>query len=825
MRREDTCAKLRLLCIPRWAHALAGAVLQPVSAQQVRKCAPACASRRHPVKPVEAITSLYQCTGAGHRLSTILPILQRPQKLPPASRCESNLPRTQSFTPNVNLMSSPRPDSENAAPAVPLSRPRSASAADSGCAGGGVPAAPTDKSLSSQLPPHEPSGEEPSLHDATLLPIPGESHRSASADDKKARGFSSSHRSPGPSLLTQALATARGIPNQQTPPTQASSSNQDTSRPAKIQLDTSDTTPLERGSTALASTSDKARPPPAQHGDKVSLEPRSRPPSPSTMAASTATPATSSLPTRDASSVPPSFNHLTFIDTKNMLLDYRGASDRLLGRSTTSLDIERKPSSESERTRAASYCTSPEASTTPTNTSYLTGNTTSTALQVMGDSGNDSRQRYRVPPSDHRYASGAEKTEKIWSIGSGEGSEEGGLVEKSVAEAMAGVEHNARSRKASYSLRFFKEGLPPEDKQRRRDTKSATREKLPPTAEEWHQPPKSPIKEERVPRTPTDDSQAAIVEETQSPARTSPVATTRLTEPETDYFGLVNNDATNEKKPSARTPSWQPAGHETDKEPVRHSLPHHVGPSRPPTAEAKSVEGRRGSGDSTEVGEHEDDIDGDDSGEEKISSAVFVPHQELGESRAHARETTKLVSGPGQRPRSLSQDEAHPWLVKADEPESEIDEKEEHAGPIPRYRSRESLVSNRGDVAPETSDDVAVEGDHEIQSQLAQTLSCTTVQHIEDHVHDHQHHVRQPLEAIELIPYKHQVGGHTTLWRFSRRAVCKQLNNRENEFYETIERYHRDLLSFLPRYVFDVFLVGASYRVDLRGHHSMDLQV
>jgi hypothetical protein len=55
------------------------------------------------------------------------------------------------------------------------------------------------------------------------------------------------------------------------------------------------------------------------------------------------------------------------------------------------------------------------------------------------------------------------------------------------------------------------------------------------------------------------------------------------------------------------------------------------------------------------------------------------------------------------------------------------------------------------------------------------------------------------LDAIELIPYKHQVGGHTTLWRFSRRAVCKQLNNRENEFYEKIEKYHRDLLAFLPR--------------------------
>lgn len=55
--------------------------------------------------------------------------------------------------------------------------------------------------------------------------------------------------------------------------------------------------------------------------------------------------------------------------------------------------------------------------------------------------------------------------------------------------------------------------------------------------------------------------------------------------------------------------------------------------------------------------------------------------------------------------------------------------------------------------------------------------------------------------AVELKPYNHQVGGHTTVFRFSKRAVCKQLTNRENEFYEVIERQHPDLLGFLPRYV------------------------
>jgi inositol-hexakisphosphate kinase len=57
-----------------------------------------------------------------------------------------------------------------------------------------------------------------------------------------------------------------------------------------------------------------------------------------------------------------------------------------------------------------------------------------------------------------------------------------------------------------------------------------------------------------------------------------------------------------------------------------------------------------------------------------------------------------------------------------------------------------------------------------------------------------------PLGAVELKPYDHQVGGHSTVYRFSRRAVCKQLNNRENEFYERVEKDHPELLDFLPRY-------------------------
>ncbi|KAK9240519.1 hypothetical protein V1525DRAFT_395238 [Lipomyces kononenkoae] len=55
--------------------------------------------------------------------------------------------------------------------------------------------------------------------------------------------------------------------------------------------------------------------------------------------------------------------------------------------------------------------------------------------------------------------------------------------------------------------------------------------------------------------------------------------------------------------------------------------------------------------------------------------------------------------------------------------------------------------------------------------------------------------------AIELLPYKHQVGGHHALFRFSHKAVCKALAKRENLWYEAVEQNHSDLLKFMPKYI------------------------
>ncbi|CCK71553.1 inositol polyphosphate kinase KCS1 KNAG_0H01400 [Huiozyma naganishii CBS 8797] len=55
--------------------------------------------------------------------------------------------------------------------------------------------------------------------------------------------------------------------------------------------------------------------------------------------------------------------------------------------------------------------------------------------------------------------------------------------------------------------------------------------------------------------------------------------------------------------------------------------------------------------------------------------------------------------------------------------------------------------------------------------------------------------------AVELKPFTNKVGGHTAIFRFSKRAVCKTLVNRENKWYETMELTNNNLLRFMPKYI------------------------
>lgn len=614
-----------------------------------------------------------------------------------------------------------------------------------------------------------------------------------------------SGRQKGPSLLSQAIAFARGIPTrpfsrkEPTPtPTPALNNNNTTSAEPDREPETN------LPASAPTTVDPRDVPPRPVQDDTLNPLVASQPLPMATPATMTAAP----VPRHEPASVPSSFTQSDLTHVRDLMLEQRDAADKQTYRPSLSMDIIRKGTPPHEQNQSPTYCSSPEDATTPTRTSYL-AESLPTQLAEEGNVAVEDAQTPSRPKASDKPTTGAEKMEKIWSIGAGEGSEEDGQVEKSVAEAMAGVEHNARSRKASYSLRFFKEGLPPDDKVRRRDTKVSGREKLGTTAEEV---------DSNGPITPSDDgrqlSAAPQDDDVAAPRPGLPQTTSHTSITSERATREIKSDAGNRDEKDddmARLQKEKPPLHsqsvggdhhdEINSSAPASTSPQHteVGPTPCPDERPPSVEGRRGSDDSTEVGDSHDELDADaeadESGEEeKISSAVFVPHKDKNEVRN--REEDLGSRQDGQRPRSPSHSEQRDWLVKADEPEPEIHEDDENRSRLSRLHSIESLVSVRSDLGREPANEDAIVDEYEVTPVHPQPPPVA-----EEFVHDHEDAVAEPLSTIELIPYKHQVGGHTTLWRFSRRAVCKQLNNRENEFYETIEIHHRDLLPFLPRYV------------------------
>lgn len=62
--------------------------------------------------------------------------------------------------------------------------------------------------------------------------------------------------------------------------------------------------------------------------------------------------------------------------------------------------------------------------------------------------------------------------------------------------------------------------------------------------------------------------------------------------------------------------------------------------------------------------------------------------------------------------------------------------------------------------------------------------------------------MNQDIKGIPLLPFTNQVGGHTSFFRFSKRAICKPANERkEQEFYMYLEGTHPELLPFLSNYL------------------------
>ncbi|KAI9667407.1 MAG: hypothetical protein M1821_000222 [Bathelium mastoideum] len=211
--------------------------------------------------------------------------------------------------------------------------------------------------------------------------------------------------------------------------------------------------------------------------------------------------------------------------------------------------------------------------------------------------------------------------------------------------------------------------------------------------------------------------------------------------------------------------------------------------------------------------------DEEESEKEHISSAVYFPHPTPGLAESASLEApprnddvdlgTAALDVSNQRSRPGRKQERRP--SRLDEVEISLqsqNEKHHLHGELQRSRPRADTLANRligssdGALSVSESDRESVDESaqsHGYESSNIDEQDLTPTASPERRARTAHH--QDPLGAVELTPFSHQVGGHSTVYRFSRRAVCKQLNNRENVFYETIERQHPELLDFMPRYI------------------------
>lgn len=399
--------------------------------------------------------------------------------------------------------------------------------------------------------------------------------------------------------------------------------------------------------------------------------------------------------------------------------------------------------------------------------------------------------------------------EKAWSLEeTGRVGTRGGNVEKSVKEALSGVEQSTRSRKASHSLRFFREGLTPEDSRSRdiksrglsRETKSSNRilqahshensqskssKKIEQLANRYshsgstHEAPI--LSSQKADKNFSRVEDAIIFEcfESSGNFEKTPIEVVGPDKKADDIHGYQN------KTPSIFTEDCG-SGIANEDESSDSSI-------------EKFDQHRFNKNENRNVSRARNSEYDEDSGEEKISSALFLPHQTAQEANGRHGKQFDLNSDSSIRENSSPEEWLEEHILSRNNSETCSLQYEKdnlidiHSKLKMQINSREEQLFEEGFRSQSQDDDVVPTGQTKLffPSSEDTSRSHSNLQPV----------IKKPLETIELIPYSHQVGGHTTLWRFSKRAVCKQLNNRENEFYEKIEQRHPSLLRFLPRYI------------------------
>lgn len=224
----------------------------------------------------------------------------------------------------------------------------------------------------------------------------------------------------------------------------------------------------------------------------------------------------------------------------------------------------------------------------------------------------------------------------------------------------------------------------------------------------------------------------------------------------------------------------------------------------------------------------------DESEKEQISSAMYYPHQapspESPNICVDQEDTLETVTTDQQQSRvkylGTVTEEAQELAEEVTIALQSQDESQCFHGDLPQLytpaeiedfgKPVETTISSASDTEYESWDDAT----HSIRGEESGVTddgyaTPTATSKMPGHTARPKKRSAVPLNAVELKPYKHQVGGHSTVFRFSKRAVCKQLSNRENEFYEVVERRHPELLRFLPRYANGFHSGAQSSRLNL----------
>ncbi|KAG9242835.1 inositol polyphosphate kinase [Calycina marina] len=198
---------------------------------------------------------------------------------------------------------------------------------------------------------------------------------------------------------------------------------------------------------------------------------------------------------------------------------------------------------------------------------------------------------------------------------------------------------------------------------------------------------------------------------------------------------------------------------------------------------------------------HRVENDDEDAGEDEerqifFKSAVFVPHQPYNDPARDGKNDTP--SNKQLKDGAVS--DSHQWL---EEYEVSAHENGQH---MAEEAANDGILATDDQVRgkPAAQKENRLDGTDIADNERTSTGSLTEEDEFSDRYENavpEEVPEKMPPDAVELVPYRHQVGGHTKLWRFSSKAVCKKLDKRENNFYENIEQYHPEFLEFLPKYI------------------------